>query len=94
MEQLPLELQELIYDFKKEFENCQKKMDKTVDIFLQLQTRCDGVQDDLRCCGSSECRRLVRVLECFVVEASRIVEHILDTSTVCDLQLKLLETPT
>ena len=92
MDDLPQDLVNIIYNYKEELEKCQLKIDRTVDLFLQLQGRCDVVQEDLRCCGSTECRRLVRVLECILVEASRIVEHILDTSTVCDLQIKLLET--
>jgi len=92
MEKIPLELVNLIYDFKKEFEKCQEKIDNTVNIFLHLQSRVDSVQDDLKCCGSTKCRRLVRILECIVIEAHRITSDVLLTESISVVQEKLLST--
>ena len=91
MTKLPHELVKIIYAYKKEFETCQTRIDETVNIFLHLQSRVDGVQDDLKICGSKECRRLVRILECIVQEARRIVGNVLDAEGVSEVQEKLLQ---
>ena len=91
MNTLPKDVENIINAFKREFEKCQEKIDDTIDIFLHLQSRVDAVQEDLKICGSRECRRLVAILGCIVKEASRIVSNVLEDEGVSKVQEKLLE---
>ena len=90
MEYLPRDIDEIIMEYKQEFEECEQKISNALEIFFLIQSRVDEILDDLETCKCNHSKQLCKVLLSIIREAMRITANVLKDESVSDFQLQTL----
>ena len=90
MEELPHEVEELILSYKFEFEECERKISNALEIFFLIQSRVEGILDDLKLCQCTYSKQLCKILLSIIGEAMRITTCVLEEESVSNFQLRNL----
>ena len=90
MEKLPPEIESIILDYKVEMEQCQYKMDRAMEVFFMIQSRAEGIVNDLQLCQCGQSKQLCKVLMSIIREATSIMARILQEDSITVQQTKIL----